>query len=146
MSSTVQNLICWDCHLGEEVRRRELLGAKVLAMLSDQQMRWIIKKLVSHMSSEQVHASLEDLGVAKKDSKIEYPKYASLGVGGPALSLSEVHDSLATYSRPAGVWSVVVEWVYGELTVVDRQMSHLIGSVLKEVSEEEFRNDNEGYV
>ena len=74
----------------------------------------------------------------------EFPEYARLGVGGPALR----HTQLYYYYRDAGHWAINVMWRKGKLICSDRKgpMAHAFGEVLVPCTEEEWKKDNDGWL
>lgn len=73
-----------------------------------------------------------------------YPKYVRLGEGGPALK-----GGSAQYWRDAGKWGIKPAIKDDRLVVGEDQipeMAHAIGVELIPCTEEEWREDNLGYV
>lgn len=73
---------------------------------------------------------------------MKFPKFVSLF--GSALVLEDIKEEVATYYRPAGEWWIRARFVEGELTTFGHCIKGLNGYKLIEISESDFKKDNEG--
>ena len=78
----------------------------------------------------------------KKEDGPPFPKYAKLGES--AL----FHKGKGVYYRDAGMWEVRAKWKEGKLVAVTRKgpMASAYGEELVECTNEEWRDDNQGYL
>jgi hypothetical protein len=90
----------------------------------------------------QCKQDVEVLRRSTDESGNEFPRYAKLGA-------SELrHQGDGVYYRDAGCWDVQTGWRDGKLVAVeeDGPMAHAYGLELAEITEEEWRDGNKGYL
>jgi hypothetical protein len=84
---------------------------------------------------------------------MDAPKYESIlkapefvRIGGPNGTTLKRNECGFMYGRAAGQWGVSAHWVDGVLLSIDNDRDWLHGVVLWPCTEQEYKDDNAGYV
>jgi hypothetical protein len=127
--------------MGERLRRERIYLEALADMKAKEKAAYEKKNPISVIDN--IRANL-----LRHTYEKSFPIYVKMGMtigAGTCLKLDNEKDGVATYYRHAGAWDVDAAWVNGEL-ITESGISSIDDRVLTEVTEEEWLNNNKGYV